>query len=106
MKQRILLYFCILLVLTVSSAAAQDFTVSYISGEAFLLNRGTEEYLDIGRTLSKTSRILIENDSVVELEGSGRSLTLTGPGTMNCLPSWDNPRKGKNCPSPVFWETV
>ena len=50
MKKRILLYFCILLVLTVSSAAAQDFTVSYISGEAFLLNRGAEEYLDIGST--------------------------------------------------------
>ena len=80
MKKTLLLpLFSILLVF---SGTCEDFIVSYLNGDAFLLTRGDEEYLDIGDPVSDKARILIEEGGILELRRDSRSFTLAGPGTF------------------------
>ena len=60
---------------------AEEFTISYMTGYASLIEGGRSVPLDIGSSLDESARIEIEDDGVLELQGSSRSLTLTGPGT-------------------------
>ena len=80
MKKTLLLpLFSIVLVF---AGTCEDFIVSYLNGDAFLLTRGDEEYLDIGDPVSDKARILIEEGGILELRGDSRSFTLAGPGTF------------------------
>ncbi len=98
MKRFSLLYLIVILILSIGGLYAQSFTITYMSGDAFLLSQGEEEYLDIGSSVSRTDRILIEDDTVVELEGSGKSLTLTGPGTYELASVLGQAQKRENTP--------
>ncbi len=98
MKKNPLLYLLVFITLISGGLYAQNFTITYMSGDAFLLSRGGEEYLDIGSSVSRTARILIEDDTVVELEGGGKSLTLTGPGTYELASVLGQAQKRDNTP--------
>lgn len=76
-------FFTLLSIILIITGFSEDFSVSYINGEVFLLLRGKEEYLYIGDLLSVKDRIRIEEGGILEIQGDSRNFTLAGPGTFD-----------------------
>jgi len=76
------LFFALFSIILIFAGISEDFSVSYMNGEVFLLLRGEEEYLYIGDLVSDKDRIRIEEGGILELHGDARNFTLAGPGTF------------------------
>jgi tetratricopeptide (TPR) repeat protein len=61
--------------------AAEDLTVVYLEGWVDVRSGGSWSEVTIGDTLESSATVRLDEDSLLELTGGGRELTLTEPGT-------------------------